>query len=71
MRILEEGGDVAGSVAGVITSSCLSPLTGGHVGLGMLLTRASLPGTIVRVEGATARVVSTPLPLEAWLEKRD
>ena len=71
VRILEEGGDVAGSVAGVITSSCVSPLTGGHVGLAMLLTRASLPGAIVRVEGATARVVSTPLPLEAWLEKRE
>jgi len=69
VRILEEGGDVAGSVAGVITSSCLSPLTGGHVGLVLLLTRASLPGAILRVEETTARVVSTPLPLEAWLEK--
>jgi folate-binding protein YgfZ len=69
VRIFEDGGDVAGGVAGVITSSCLSPLTGGHVGLAMLLARASLPGAIVRVDGANVRVVSTPLPLETWLEK--
>jgi len=71
VRVLEEGGDVAGSVAGVITSSCLSPLAGGHVGLVMLLARASLPGAILRVEGESARVVSTPLPREAWLGKRE
>ncbi len=58
-------------VVGQLTSVCCSPAVGGSLGLGMLQAKALAAGRPLEVEGAAARVVAVPLPVNATRSQDD